>query len=169
MGKLLIFLVLVFGFVMFQSCDKAESEITTFILLRHAEKVIDGTDDPDLTAEGVERAERVAFMLKATDVDAIYSTNYKRTRNTVAPLAESKNIQVLPYEAHNPDIIDMMVNSHRGKTIVICGHSNNIPWTANLLTGTESLKDFREDDYDNMLIVSVPEKGKMAKVMWLSY
>lgn len=142
---------------------------TTFILVRHAEKGDDGTKDPDLTETGNARAKRLATLLGKTQVDAIYSTNYKRTRNTVAPLASSKGIGVTDYDAFKTDAIDKMLNKHAGGTIVISGHSNNIPWVANYLTGKESYKDFADTEYENVLIVTVIEKGKNTKVVWLSY
>jgi len=97
------------------------------------------------------------------------TTNYKRTRNTVAPLASSKGIGVTDYDAFKTDAIDKMLNKHAGGTIVISGHSNNIPWVANYLTGKESYKDFADTEYENVLIVTVIEKGKNTKVVWLSY
>ncbi len=142
---------------------------TTFILVRHAEKGDDGTKDPDLTETGNARAKRLATLLGKTQVDAIYSTTYKRTRNTVAPLASSKGIGVTDYDAFKTEAIDGMLKKHSGGTIVIAGHSNNIPWIANYLTGKETYKDFADTEYENLLIVTVIEKGKNTKVVWLSY
>lgn len=147
----------------------AQKQITTFVLLRHAEKGNDGTDDPDLKPEGKERANRLAQLLMKTSVDAIYSTSYKRTRNTVAPLAAAKALAVQPYEAFKVEEIEKMLRKHAGGTVVISGHSNNIPWIANLLIGKEEYKDYEDSDYKNLLVVSVVEKGKVAKVTWLSY
>lgn len=147
----------------------SQKKITTFILLRHAEKGSDDPKDPELKPEGVERANRVVKMLGKTSVDAIYSTTFKRTRNTVAPLAKEKGLEVLTYEAFKVQEIEKMLEKHAGGTVVISGHSNNIPWIANLLIGKEELKDYDDGDYGNILIVSVVEKGKVAKVTWLSY
>jgi 2,3-bisphosphoglycerate-dependent phosphoglycerate mutase len=149
-------------------CGQAQTT-TTFILVRHAEKGDDGTKDPDLTEVGNARAQRLVSMLKKAQVDAIYSTAYKRTRNTVAPLAASKGISVTDYEAFKTEAIDGMLKKHQGGTVVIAGHSNNIPWIANYLTGKENYKDFTDTEYENLLIVTVIEKGKNTKVVWLSY
>jgi 2,3-bisphosphoglycerate-dependent phosphoglycerate mutase len=143
-------------------------EITTVILLRHAEKMADGSKDPQLTEEGKARAARLANLLKDTKVDAIFSTTLKRTQNTVAPLALSKGITVLPYQAMNGEAIDDLLRDFKGKTIVICGHSNTTPWTINYLIGKEEYKDFADSDYDNLVIVDLTEKGK-AKTKWLTY
>ncbi|MEX2234300.1 MAG: hypothetical protein WD824_19200 [Cyclobacteriaceae bacterium] len=42
-------------FFLASACTEKDSGITTFILIRHAEKGDDGTRDPDLKAEGNER------------------------------------------------------------------------------------------------------------------
>jgi len=143
-------------------------QITTFILVRHAEKVADASKDPELTEAGQQRALRLATHLNKTGVDAIYSTPYKRTMNTVAPLAKAKGMEVRNYDPMKPGPIDEMLKNFPGGTIVICGHSNTIPWTANYLTGKESFKNFEDSEYGNVLIVEIVEKGK-GKVVWLEY
>jgi broad specificity phosphatase PhoE len=152
-----------------QACVHPVQEITTLILVRHAEKADDGTEDSPLTAEGEERATALLNLLKETAVDAIYSTPYKRTRETVAPIAAQKNIQIQEYKAFETKDIEQMIEKHRGGTIVIVGHSDSIPWTADLLTGKEIYSKWRDNDYDNVLVVDVIEKGKTAKVTWLNY
>lgn len=142
---------------------------TTFILLRHAEKGNDGTEDPDLKPEGIERAERITQMLKDTRIDGIYATDFKRTRQTVKPLGLAKNLEVQQYEAFREDEIENMLRKHRGGTVVVCGHTNNIPWTANLLIGREEFKDYDESQYGIFLMVTVVEKGRNAKVIRLNY
>jgi 2,3-bisphosphoglycerate-dependent phosphoglycerate mutase len=147
---------------------RAQSQVTTIILLRHAEKGNDGTKDPDLTPEGYQRAQRIVSLLSDTQVNAVYSTNYRRTRNTVQALANARGLDIQTYEPFKPEVISSIVEKHKGKTIVISGHSNTIPWTANLLLGEERFKDFSDTDYDNVLIVSVVEMGKNSVVTWLN-
>lgn len=159
----------IFLFLLLVNLSLAQAQPTTFVLVRHAEKGNDGTKDPDLTEAGSQRAQVLANMLKKTQVDAIYSTAYKRTRNTVTPLATAKGLSLLEYEAFKTNEIDKILKNNSGGTVVMAGHSNNIPWIANYLTGKETYKDFADGDYDNILIVTVVEKGKNAKVVWLSY
>jgi len=118
---------------------------TTFILVRHAEKEATGSD-PDLTREGQARAQSLVHLLEKQQVDAIYSTNFNRTKNTVKPLADSKGLQIMVYEKQ-PDVAAM-----KG-TVVICGHSNTIPALANQLIGKEQYKTFDDTDYGNILII----------------
>lgn len=161
-GYFLLVLILILA------CSRPEQP-TTFILIRHAEKANDGTDDPDLNAGGRERAHRLAELLRDTDLAAIYSTNFKRTHQTVESLAAEKNITVQQYEAFKAEEIEKMLREHKGKTLVVCGHTNNIPWTANFLTGTDELKEYDESQYGIFLILTVVQMGSNAKVLRLNY
>jgi broad specificity phosphatase PhoE len=147
----------------------AQSTVTTFILIRHAEKVLDNSDDPLLLPEGEARAKKLISVLEKTKVDAIYSTRFRRTMSTVSPLATSKGLDVKVYEPFKETPIEEILKKHAGGTIVIAGHSNNIPWIANLLIGKKEFEDFDDGDYGNMLVVDVVTKGKIAKVTWLRY
>ena len=154
--------------VVTQAHAQTDATITTIILVRHAEKGPEG-NDPELQPEGLDRAVKLAAVLKKTKVDAIYSTNYRRTKHTVTPLAQQNNLEVQVYDARQSDVIATVLNNHKGGTVVICGHSNTVPHMANTLTGKEEYKNFDDGDYGNLMIVSVVEKGKVAKVTWLTY
>jgi len=84
-------------------------------------------------------------------------------------LAGAKGLEVLPYEPLKGEAIDKMLQDHAGQTVVISGHSNTIPWTANYLTGNNELKDFADNDYTNFLVVSVLKKGASTNLTWLTY
>jgi 2,3-bisphosphoglycerate-dependent phosphoglycerate mutase len=162
-----IFLILFFAAMYHSSI--AQNSITTFILLRHAEKATDGTKDPDLTEVGKKRAKSLGKLLASTKIDAIYSTNFKRTQNTVAPLAQAHSISILNYDGAKMEEIDAMLAKFNGGTIVLSGHSNTTPAIVNYLTShKEEFKTFDDADYGNLIIVSVVRKGE-AKVTWLRY
>lgn len=146
----------------------AQQTITTVILMRHGEKVNDGTDDPALTSQGLERATRLAELLKNTTVDAIYSSPFQRTRNTIAPLAQAKGLAVQTYDPKKPEEIDVILKKHAGHTVVVCGHSNTTPRMANRLLGKAQFKDFEETEFGNLLVIDVLESGA-AKVTVLNY
>lgn len=142
---------------------------TTFILVRHAEKADDGTQDPDLAEVGKKRVQALLNILAETPITAVYSTPYKRTKNTVAPVAEAKGISLQQYQPFKVEQVDALIKQHAGGIVLIGGHSNDLPWIANLVTGTEKYKTWDDKDYDNILIVTVFERGKTATVTWLSY
>jgi 2,3-bisphosphoglycerate-dependent phosphoglycerate mutase len=141
----------------------------TFILLRHAEKANDGTKDPDLTEAGKKRAEALVGLFHNTKIDAIYSTNFKRTQHTISPLAQAHALSILSYDAGKMEEVDAMLSKFQGGTIVVCGHSNTTPAIVNYLTGNkDEFKNFDDADYGNIVVVSVVKKGE-AKVTWLRY
>jgi 2,3-bisphosphoglycerate-dependent phosphoglycerate mutase len=167
MRRLTFFLILTAALSAFSA--RSQSKITTYVLLRHAEKADDGTKDPDLSDAGKVRAEKLVKTLSKLNVDAICSTPYKRTRNTVAPLAVSKALTVMDYDPSKPGDLLLALKKFNGGTVVICGHSNTTPALLNLLTGNkDEYKTFDDADYGNLVIVSVPEGGA-AKITWLTY
>ncbi|MGK5695997.1 histidine phosphatase family protein [Streptomyces sp. URMC 128] len=59
--------------------------MTELLLIRHGLPLA-GVFDPRLSPEGTAQAERLAAWLVHEDVDALYSSPYRRARETVAPL-----------------------------------------------------------------------------------
>jgi 2,3-bisphosphoglycerate-dependent phosphoglycerate mutase len=168
-NPLRLFLSLAMLFALGYTADAQDKQVTTFILVRHAEKVADGSKDPELSEIGKARALRLANMLKKQSIAAIYSTNYKRTMNTVKPLADQLGQTILQYEPFKDEEIVKMVNEHKGKIVLIVGHSNNIPWIANTLLGKKEFGDYDESYYENVLIVNVIEKGVNGSTLQISY
>src|SRR5689334_20878140 len=117
------------------------------MFVRHAEKVSDGSKDPALTAEGVARAERLAQMLSAQKIDAVYSTNFVRTRATVEPLAKINRLDITTYESFDAPQLAELASRYKGGTIVICGHSNTTPAMINKLVGSDQVKQYNDGDY----------------------
>lgn len=138
----------------------AQTDVTTFILVRHAEKSKDDPRDPSLSEEGVKRAESLNKILMQADIAALYSTPYKRTKSTVQPIADAKGLEINIYDPRSADFLKEIMEKYKGQTIVISGHSNTTPLVANLLTGSDQFKQLSEDDYSKIYMVSVSEIGK---------
>ena len=143
--------------------------VTTVILVRHAEKKLEpNNQDPDLSPEGVERAQEIARVFANAGIDAIYATQYKRTQQTVKPLSDRTGVAPTMLEASQPDeLIKRIQTSLRGQTIFIAGHNNTVPAIASQLSG-ETFPVIPESEYDNLFIVTVYRFGK-AKVVRLKY
>ncbi|SDD39457.1 gamma subclass chorismate mutase AroQ [Kordiimonas lacus] len=129
----------------------------TIYLVRHAEKVADGTRDPDLTAMGRARADWIAGYLADKGLTGIYSTDYKRTRETAQPTAEKTGLAVNLYDPRALDAFAAELKSKDGVFLVV-GHSNTTPMLANLLAGSH-LKYAGEDVYDQIFKVKLSEAG----------
>ncbi|KYG73641.1 hypothetical protein AWW68_13205 [Roseivirga spongicola] len=138
----------------------AQTDLTTFILVRHAEKSNDDPRDPSLSAEGEARAQKLAEVLAEQDIAAIYSTPFKRTRTTAEPLAQAKGLTVNVYDFRSQTYLQDMLKKHKGSTILISGHSNTTPMVANILLGSEKFKQLDEKEYGMIFIVTVSEIGK---------
>ena len=150
---------------------------TTIIFVRHAEKEVPGemtgSDDPALSAAGRARAAELARQLVDADVvagvDAIYSTPYKRTQETVAPLADALQLPINIYDANDRQtVLDDILKEHKGKIIVIVGHSNTLPELIANLGASKKVPEIDEDEYDNIYVVSIPWFGK-TKTIRLRY
>lgn len=146
-----------------------ESLLTTFILVRHAEKAKDGSKNPNLIEKGKQRADRLQKMLSSIEgIQAIYTTDYNRTRQTVAPLATVLNLEAQIYAPHDMAILDTIKGKHQGEVILMAGHSNTIPSIVNHLIGEEKYQDLDESDYENLFIVTLTLDG-VSKVLNLKF
>src|SRR4030095_10522417 len=74
----------------------------TVVVVRHADK-IDDTDDAVLSPTGEAQAKSLAHVLKDLGISAIYTTQFKRTIQTAAPLADSLKLKLLAYEQTDVD------------------------------------------------------------------
>jgi len=140
-----------------QPVSTSDASPTVFLLVRHAEKL--GGSDPGLTDEGQARANALADVLADADVDLIVSSQFRRTRDTAAPLAARLGMDVETRALDGSDaagssaaIALELATTHAGQTILMVGHSNTIPHVASALTGIP-MEDLDERDYDNLFVV----------------
>jgi broad specificity phosphatase PhoE len=159
--------LLIFILLLFSSASIVDAQKKTIILVRHAEKV-DASQDPDLSAEGKARAEKLAKIVKRYKPGAIYSTDFKRTRDTVAPIAAKRKLKVEIYDAKkSADLIDAMMKS-KTKRFLIVGHSNTIPGLANLLGKKEVFKNLDDSEYGVVYVVRLKD-GQVRKTEVIPY
>ncbi len=151
------------------TAQSTDGDLTTIVLVRHAEKV-DDSSDPDLSEAGYERAEKLAAMFEKISFDGVYSTNFKRTQETASPIAEMNNVEIQPYNHQNPSVqVEKWLEMHKGETILVSGHSNSTPTFANTILGEDHFSgSFDESDYGNILIVTVSNEGD-KKLLHLRY
>lgn len=141
---------------------------TTFIVLRHAETTGVGSD-PALSTDGQDRATELLRVLKNVPLQAVFASNYNRTRQTAQPTATDKGLSVQIYDPTNQSpFIDATLAAYKGGTVLVLGHSNTAPALLNLLTGTNLYTQLPDTQFDNLYVVTVFEKGR-AKVVHLKY
>jgi broad specificity phosphatase PhoE len=129
------------------------SSPTTVYLVRHAEKVVEPkNDDPDLTDRGKKRAAQLERVLRAAKITAIHSTDYKRTKLTVEPLAKTLGVPVESISTKTPDAVKHLLEKHAGQTVLYTGHSNTLPDMIAAL-GVKEKVTMTDADYDRLYIV----------------
>lgn len=148
--------------------QSAAGQTKTIVLVRHAEKADSTSQDPELSSEGKQRAERLIKVAGKYKPGAFYSTNFKRTRDTVTPFAAKRDKPVEIYDPRKPkELIDTIMQS-RTKRFVVVGHSNTIPGLANLIAKKELFKNLDETEYTVIWLVRI-KNGKVAKLELLDY
>jgi broad specificity phosphatase PhoE len=139
------------------------SDAATFVVVRHAEKAVDGTDDPALTAAGRRRAEALAASLADSALVGVYSTPLRRARETATPTARMHGLAVTTYEANEPAaaFAARLRREHPAGTVLVVGHSNTAPAIAAALCGC-TVGPMPEDEYDRRMTVHVEPDGDVT-------
>ena len=145
--------------------NSVDNKETTIYLVRHAEKGDDGTRDPALTEAGIQRAAKLANLLKAKGVTQVYSTDYKRTRFTAAPTAKMVNTSVQIYDPRKPDEMATKALALDGQTILIVGHSNSTPDLTNRILGKQAYSQLSEDEYDKIFVIRIVDEEKHTEII----
>lgn len=141
---------------------------TMFIVVRHVEKSNFGSD-PVLSTAGQLRANSLRDILTKVNLDAVYSTNFNRTRQTAAPTATEQGLAILNYDPFSlSPFVDSVLTNYNQGTVLVVGHSNTTPSLLNELVGSNIYTNIPESEHDNLYIVSVFEKGR-SEVLHLKY
>ena len=72
------------------------SPITIFIV-RHAEKADEPRQDPPLSEKGIRRAAELTRLLSASDIKAVYTSQFQRTKLTGALVAKQSGATSTPF------------------------------------------------------------------------
>ena len=133
---------------------------TVVFVVRHAETEASADPDPELSLDGRERAARLAKMLAQAQpvrgLDAIFASEFLRTQQTVTPVSEplALPVNVVPSAAWS-DLPKRITREHRGEYVLVAGSTTTIPALIEGLSGEKVT--LREDEYDTMFIVFVPQ------------
>lgn len=136
--------------------DDKTNQITTYYLVRHAEKDRTNPQDknPNLNSEGLMRAENWKTILSNISFDLVYTTNFNRTQQTALPLANHHKLQPQIYDAKN-FIKQDFLETTQGKNVFIVGHSNTTPEIVNTLIGQNKYKEIDDSENGSLFIVTI--------------
>jgi phosphohistidine phosphatase SixA len=143
---------------------------TVVIVTRHAEKAPDSGDDPPLSEQGLQRAERLAATFGqrrlGEALDAIFVTQYRRTQQTADPLARATSARVITVQANDlPGLARRLLSEYRGKRVFVVAHGDTVlPLVAELLGDDSLLKEHKgaEVEYGEVYVVAVPRFSRAA-------
>ena len=141
-----------------------QSDPLTVFVVRHAEK---GTEipDPSLTEAGRRRATELARVLADARVTALFVTEFKRTQETLAPLAAATGLTPTRLRAQELEaLIAALEALPPGSRAVVASHSNVVHLIVARLSGAQ-VPALTEADYDRLAMVTVTGKGKGAAVV----
>lgn len=138
-------------------------------VVRHAERADTSTgaapmmaSDPDLSEAGRSRAQSLAAALKDAGITAIYTTEYKRTRQTAEPLAKALGIELTVVPARDLPALIEKVRTAPGNVLVV-GHSNTVGEVVAKLGSGDPVK-VEDNEYDNLFVLIKGEKPLVVRL-----
>lgn len=143
----------------------AEAQRAIF-LVRHGEKV-DESADAALNGAGQARAVLLARMLRDSGVTTVFSSDFRRTRNTAQPLADALGlpIRIVPRDA--PSVVRQLRALSSGETALVVAHSDTLPAILQGLGHRQTI-GIANEEYDNLFVV-VPRAGAPPTLLRLRY
>jgi broad specificity phosphatase PhoE len=143
---------------------------TTIYLVRHAEKdLTPGLADPPLTPAGETRAQQLGRLLAKRRPAALFTTDTRRTRATLAPLAQAAGLTPEVYDAKNQAALAARLSREfGGKTVVVVGHSNTLLPLLAALGVTPLPGEIRDEEYNYLFKVKL-RQGQPARLVMSRY
>jgi broad specificity phosphatase PhoE len=140
------------------------------LLVRHAERADGGAAanpgmsnapaDPALSAAGEARAARLATMLADANIKAIFASEFRRTKDTGAPLAAKLKTPVQSMSAKDTAaLVAKLRKDHAKDVVLVIGHSNTIPEVIKALGGPSVT--MADDEYSAIYVLN-PATGALT-------
>jgi broad specificity phosphatase PhoE len=135
-----------------------DAPLTVFVV-RHAEKGPE-TTDPSLTEAGTRRAAALTRTLTDARVGALFASEFKRTQETLAPLARATGLTTVVVPAGKmDDLIAQLRALPPGSRAVVASHSNLVHLIVERLSG-QKVPLLTDADYDRLVVVTVQGDGR---------
>ena len=120
-----------------------------------------GERDPDLLPEGKAAAEALAKWFKGKRLRAIYVSDFRRTRQTAALLADARRLTPIVYDPADTPALIARVRATKGPVLIV-GHSNTVPDVIEALGGTRPAP-LSHPNFGDIWTVT---KGRTTRVMF---
>lgn len=134
----------------------------TVFLIRHADvDVPPPSADASLNAAGRARARALAHAVGLAGIEEIFTSELKRTKETVAPLAQLLALQ--PRETSDGLTGDLLGRPD-GTVVLIASHSDTVPQMIGALGVPGPLPSIGHRDFDNLFVVTAAGSGGGALV-----
>jgi broad specificity phosphatase PhoE len=115
---------------------QAETPIQPLVYVMRHLNTPAGERDPDLLPAGQQNADALAAWFPAgAQPAAIYVSDFKRTRQTAAPLAARLGLTPVVYDPADTPALVARIRAGGGPVLII-GHSNTVPDIVAALGGT---------------------------------
>jgi broad specificity phosphatase PhoE len=139
------------------------AQTTTIWIVRHGEKdtALAQLQDPNLSIAGQQRAKDLFQKIGSQHPTVVYSTERKRTRQTVAHFPAAKQLVIYDSKAL-PALAEKIRTENKGATVLVVGHSNSLLETIEALGGKRPVPELTEDDYDYLFKVVIDAKGAIS-------
>lgn len=135
-----------------QTTAAKPQKATILYLVRHAEKAAP-TGDPELNEAGKARAACLATTLADANIQSVYTTEYKRTKDTAAPAAAKAGVTATVIGGAEMDKLIAALQKETGRNVLVVGHSNTVPKVIEKLgAGAVTIKD---EEYDHLYVVTL--------------
>ncbi len=131
-------------------------------LVRHAEKATTSGNDPGLSSAGQHRAEALARILKDSEITTIFTTEFKPTQETAAPMAKATRITPTIIPANDVAGLVEKLRSLKGNGLVVA-HGNTIPDLIEAL-GIATPVNIPENDYSELIVVILGDNPQLLRL-----
>jgi broad specificity phosphatase PhoE len=132
--------------------------MVTVIAVRHADiDLPHGSADPELNAAGRIRADALAHVVERTGVSTVFTSEFARTKQTVAPSARELGLVPRLTPAATMLARDALAGRF-GEVLLIAGHSNTIP-TMLAALGAPPVPVIGEREFDNLFVLTTHSAG----------
>lgn len=134
---------------------------TTVVLFRHGERQSLFEGDSPLSEAGLRRAQALVPLLAGFQPVVAYTSNLRRTQQTMAPTALQLGLTPLvrPKDG-SAALAAEILRDQRGKTVLVCWHHDLMKQVVRGLGVKGPVPYWSLDTYDRLWIVRVPATGE---------